>query len=89
MDGNKISRRYILDKFFERTNKKVTLQNIISRVVKENQRKYGHTKTLSYNTIQLFARVLRFVGRNISIRIISIEILQRGMMVMRNITILY
>ena len=56
MEGNKISRRYIIDKFFERTNKKVTLQHIISRVVKENQKKYGHTKTLLYNTIQLFIK---------------------------------
>ena len=48
---------YIIDKFFERTNKKVTLQQFITRVVKENQRKYEHTKTLPNNTIQLFVKI--------------------------------
>ena len=42
MDGNK-ARRYVINKFFERTNK-VTLQQTNLKVVKENQRKYGHTK---------------------------------------------
>ena len=49
MDGNKVSREYFIGKFFERTKKKVTLQQNyfkILRVVKENQ----HTK----NTLKLF-----------------------------------
>ena len=57
MNGNKIFRRYIIDKiFFLKTNKKVTLEKIILRIVKKNQRKYGHTKTLPYNTIKLFVK---------------------------------
>ena len=42
MDGNKILRRYV-DKFLKRNNKKVTLQQLILRVIEENQRKYYRT----------------------------------------------
>ena len=68
----------------------MTLKYIILRAVRVNQRKYGHTKTLPFNTIKLF------VERNVSIKIISTNILHCGLMVMKNclrkivnITILY
>ena len=65
----RLRERIFIDRFFERTNKKVALQQIILRVVKENQRKYGHTKTLLYKLFNYSSKVLRFVGRNISIKL--------------------
>ena len=56
MDGNKISRMYIIYKCFERTNKKVTLQQTILKVVKEKSKEIQRHKTLPYNTIQLFVK---------------------------------
>ena len=67
MDGNKVSRMYIIDRFYERTNKKVTFKQITWRVVKKNQRKYGHNKTVPYTLFNYSSKVFRFVGRNISI----------------------
>ena len=39
----KIFKRYIINRFLERTNKKVTLRKIILRVIKENQRTIPYT----------------------------------------------
>ena len=45
MDENKISRKYITNKFFEKNQQEGDIQQIILRVVKENKKKYGHTKS--------------------------------------------
>lgn len=64
MDRNKISRRYIITKYFERTNTKTTLKEIVSATIKQNQRKYGHSKTISDGAIKLLVNGFGIRWRN-------------------------
>ena len=61
MDRNKISRKLIIENFFEKNNKNIKLEEIISKVIKENQRKYGHSKTVPDDKI-------KFLVKNFKIR---------------------